>query len=102
MAQRYAISTVEEAVAYLEHPILGKRIRETAQAVLDNPAKSAMKMLGDPDYCKFQSSMTLFRYSDLDEDNVFGKVLDRFYEGKLDERMYELIEEYGEEREEVE
>src|ERR1043166_7075440 len=60
MAQRYAIQSRTEAEAYLAHAVLGARLLECTQAVLDVPGKSANAIFGSPDDMKFRSSMTLF------------------------------------------
>ena len=60
MARFYAISSIEEARAYLDHPVLGARLRECTGLVLVSSAKSAREIFGSPDDLKFRSSMTLF------------------------------------------
>jgi uncharacterized protein (DUF1810 family) len=82
-AQRYAISGLEEARAYLAHPVLGPRLRESAAALLDSPARSAEDVLGGIDALKLRSSMTLFARAAPDEE-LFRAVLDRFYGGEAD------------------
>lgn len=80
----YGISSKEEAKAYLEHPILGKRLREITQALLDCSNPSASDMLGFPDDLKVRSCMTLF---DLVAPNdIFNSVLEKYYEGKRCEK----------------
>ena len=83
MSRRYAIYSIEEARAYLQHPILGKRLIECAQAVLEANAKSAEEIFGGIDTQKLQSSMTLFLRAD-PEQPVFQQVLDRFFGGQRD------------------
>jgi uncharacterized protein (DUF1810 family) len=60
MAQKFAISSLAEAAAYLAHPVLGPRLRECTQAVNDLRGESIDEIFGYPDYLKFKSSMTLF------------------------------------------
>ena len=60
MAQRYAIQSLDEARAYLNHPVLGSRLRECCEAVLGVEAKSAHAIFGSPDDLKFRSCLTLF------------------------------------------
>ncbi|HBH81499.1 MAG TPA: DUF1810 domain-containing protein, partial [Nitrospira sp.] len=60
MAQQFAIGSLDEAKAYLQHPVLGPRLRECAQLVLDVEGRSAEEIFGYPDYLKFRSCMTLF------------------------------------------
>ena len=88
-AQRYAISSLDEARAYLAHPVLGPRLRESAQAVLEVDGKSASEILGYPDELKLRSSMTLFARA-ADDPGVFEAVLDKFYDGP-DTRTLQLI-----------
>ena len=79
-AQRYAIRSLDEARAYLAHPVLGPRLRECAQALLAVPGRPAHEILGHPDDMKLRSSMTLFARA-ADEPALFEAVLDRFYDG---------------------
>ena len=83
MSQRYAISSLDEARAYLEHQVLGPRLLECTGAVLDVQDRSAEQILGGIDAIKLRSSMTLFHRANPDEP-AFGGVLDRFFDGKLD------------------
>ena len=84
MAQRYAISSLDEARAYLDHPVLGPRLAECAAAVAAHTGSTAVRILGDIDAVKLRSSMTLFQRAAPDEP-VFGEVLERFFDGKADE-----------------
>ena len=79
-AQRYAIRSLDEARAYLAHPVLGPRLRECAQALLAVPGRSAHEILGHPDDLKLRSSMTLFARA-AEDPALFEAVLDRFYDG---------------------
>jgi uncharacterized protein (DUF1810 family) len=90
MAQRYAIGSLDEARAYLEHPVLGPRIVETARATLATDVRRAEAIFGSIDAIKLRSSMTLFARADPDEP-VFGQVLDRFYGGRADPATEELL-----------
>jgi uncharacterized protein (DUF1810 family) len=83
-SMRYAIRSLEEARAYLAHPLLGARLRECARLVLDADATSAEAMLGAVDARKLRSSMTLFHRADPAEP-VFRAVLDRWFGGAVDE-----------------
>lgn len=80
----YGISSKEEAKVYLEHPILGKRLRDITQAMLDCNNPSAFNILGFPDVLKVQSCMTLFDM--VSPCDIFNNVLDRYYEGKRCEK----------------
>ncbi len=83
MSHTYAIGSLEEAAAYLAHPVLGPRLRECATALLAVPGRSAEQILGGIDAMKVRSSMTLFHRA-APEDPVFRAVLDRFYDGRPD------------------
>jgi len=88
-AQRYAIRSLDEARAYLAHPVLGPRLRECAQALLAVPGRSAREILGHPDDLKLRSSMTLFARA-ADDPALFEAVLARYYDGP-DPRTEELL-----------
>lgn len=83
MAERYAIASLSEAVAYLQHSLLGRRLEECAQALLQHTGRTARQILGSPDDLKLRSSMTLFAAAD-PENALFQQVLDTFYDGKAD------------------
>ena len=83
MSQQYAIRSLDEARAYLAHPVLGPRLRECAGLVLATPARSAEDIFGGIDAVKLRSSMTLFHRADPGEP-VFVEVLERFYGGVPD------------------
>jgi uncharacterized protein (DUF1810 family) len=83
MAQRFAISSLEEAKAYLEHPVLGARLRECSRLVADVDGRSVEQIFGYPDDMKFRSSMTLFGRATPDND-VFVECLRKYFEGEAD------------------
>ena len=84
MSRRYAIASLDEARAYLEDPVLGRRLRECAGVVLSAaPGLAAAAILGPIDAVKLRSSMTLFHRAAPDEP-VFAQVLERFYAGEPD------------------
>jgi uncharacterized protein (DUF1810 family) len=83
-ARLFALDSLDEARAYLGHPLLGPRLRECSQALLGVSGKSAREILGETDATKLRSSMTLFAHAGPNEP-VFREVLDRYYEGKRDE-----------------
>ncbi|BBZ52500.1 DUF1810 domain-containing protein [Mycobacterium heidelbergense] len=83
MADRYGISGLYEAGAYLRHDLLGPRLRECARLVNGVQGRSAAEIFGSPDDLKLRSSMTLFaRAADDNED--FTALLDRYYDGRED------------------
>ncbi len=83
MARRYAISSLDEAGAYLQHPILGPRLRECAGLAANIAGRSAHQVFGAPDDLKFRSSMTLFAQADV-QDGIFKDCLARYFDGKPD------------------
>jgi len=89
MAQRYAIASLAEARAYLTHPVLGPRLRECCEAMLQVPQRSAREILGSPDDLKFRSCVTLFGLA-APQDDLFRRCLDRFYGGEPDPRTVAL------------
>jgi uncharacterized protein (DUF1810 family) len=84
MSQRYAISSLDEARAYLAHPVLGARLRECAAIVLTTTGRTSLEIFGSTDAMKLRSSMTLFHRA-APEELVFAQVLDRYYGGIADE-----------------
>jgi uncharacterized protein (DUF1810 family) len=83
MSVRFAIASLDEAKAYLAHPILGARLRECGQLTLDVEAKTACDIFGAIDEMKFRSSMTLFARAAPDED-IFQRCLDKYFAGAPD------------------
>ena len=82
-ARHFGIEGAEEARAYLAHELLGPRLRECAQRVLDVRGSTAQEIFGSPDDLKLRSCMTLFEQVAPGEP-VFGEVLDRYYAGERD------------------
>lgn len=107
MSQRYAIQSLEEACAYLDHPVLGPRLVECAQALLAHEGLTAQEILGGIDAVKLRSSMTLFArassltrpqkpgyskgFCGLGETDAFEQVLERYFGGELDGATLGLI-----------
>jgi uncharacterized protein (DUF1810 family) len=83
MAQHYAISGLDEARAYLDHPVLGPRLLECARALTELATSDAEAVFGSVDAQKLHSSMTLFARAAPDEP-VFADVLDRYFAGEVD------------------
>ena len=88
--QFYAIKSKEEAIAYLNHPVLGERLRECAALLLSHEDKTASQIFGSPDSFKLQSSMSLFA-SVAGDEKLFQIILDKFYENNSDERTNKII-----------
>jgi uncharacterized protein (DUF1810 family) len=82
-AQHFAISGLEEARAYLAHPVLGTRLKECAHALLELGGRDAVAVLGSIDAQKLRSSMTLFAAAS--DDAVFRRVLDQYFAGNEDD-----------------
>jgi uncharacterized protein (DUF1810 family) len=90
-ARHYAISGLDEARAYLRHPLLGERLREACRAMLDGArGDDPAAVLGSVDALKLRSSVTLFTRADPSE-RVFPDVLDRFYGGEPDAATDRLL-----------
>lgn len=83
-AQFYGINGKDEAKAYLEHPVLGTRLREITSVLLTLEGKSAVEIFGCTDAKKLRSSMSLFN-AVANGENLFQKVLDKYYGGKPDD-----------------
>ena len=83
MSRTYAIASLDEARAYLRHPILGPRLRECAALVAGSTAPSALEIFGAIDTQKLRSCMTLFHRAG-PADPVFQRVLDRYFDGRPD------------------
>ena len=90
MATRYGIASLAEAQAYLQHPVLGARLRECTGIMLATPEKSARDILGAIDELKFCSCMTLFAQAGPGEP-MFSQALHRFYPGHPDKRTLDLL-----------
>jgi uncharacterized protein (DUF1810 family) len=90
MAQFYAIGSLEEARAYLAHPLLGPRLRECAQLVNRIEDRTLLEIFGDPDRLKFRSCMTLFERAAPGEP-VFVQALDKYCDGVRDSRTLEKL-----------
>ena len=92
MSQRYAIGSRDEAAAYLAHPVLGARLRESAQALLDVNGRTAPEIFGSIDAMKLRSSATLFAAVS-PNGSVFHRIIDTYFQGRPDDRTLELIRE---------
>jgi uncharacterized protein (DUF1810 family) len=83
MSIRFAIASLNEARAYLAHPVLAPRLRECARLTLDVEGRTARDIFGSIDEMKFRSSMTLFARAAPDED-VFQRCIDKYFSGSPD------------------
>ena len=90
MAQRYAISSLAEARAYLVHPILGERLRDCTRTVLAVEDRSIHAIFGSPDDLKFRSCMTLFAAAEPGEP-LFAAALQKYFGGTADDATMELL-----------
>ena len=91
IAQRFAISGKDEALAYLDHATLGLRLRQATELVNQVSGRAIDQIFGYPDDLKFRSSMTLF-HSVAPGEEVFRQALSRYFEGKPDAATIALLE----------
>ncbi len=89
-SRHYAIKSIEEARAYLDHPVLGPRLRECAEAVNRVAGRSATEIFGSPDDLKLRSSATLFA-SISPGGSVFEQLLEKYYGGRRDDKTLHLL-----------
>jgi uncharacterized protein (DUF1810 family) len=89
-SKRYAIQNKAEAAAYLQHPVLGKRLTTICEALLKLETRDAHQIFGSPDDMKLQSSMTLFALVP-GAPPVFDAVLNQFFQGKRDQRTINIL-----------
>ena len=94
-ARFFGISGLDEAKAYLAHPVLGARLRACTQAMLDLQGRSLNAVLGSPDDLKFRSAMTLFDRAADGGETLFGMALARYCDGEPDRRTVELLAQAG-------
>lgn len=88
----YGISNIQEAEEYLNHSTLGPRLKEICHAALAANSNNATRIFGAPDDLKLKSSMTLFSEV-ANADSVFQQMLDKFFDGKKDERTLQILKE---------
>jgi len=89
-SQRFAIQSLQEAIAYLDHPILGPRLIECTQLVLSARAKPIRQILGTPDDMKFRSSMTLFAQA-TGANQIFIDAINTHFAGTFDDLTLVLL-----------
>jgi len=90
MAQRFALASLDEARAYLDHPTLGTRLIECTDLVLDIKSRTVVEIFGSPDDLKFRSCMSLFARA-ADDPALFNEALDQFFEGVPDPKTEALL-----------
>jgi uncharacterized protein (DUF1810 family) len=89
----YSIQDLNEARNYLNHPILGSRLKQITNELLLLNENNANRVFGSPDDLKLKSSMTLFSSIDTSEYKTFIKVLNKYFDGHFDEKTLNLIKE---------
>lgn len=89
----YSIKDLDEAKRYLNHPILGERLKLITKELLALNENNANKVFGSPDDLKLKSSMTLFAAINTSEENIFNAVLDKYFNGQTDNKTLTLIKE---------
>lgn len=92
-AAYYAIKSLDEARAYLNDATLGPRLRKACEILMTLPESDPHAIFGYPDDLKLCSSMTLFDY--ISPDDVFGKIIDKFHDGKPDKLSLEIIKNHN-------
>ena len=90
-ARKYGIANLDEARAYLDHPVLGPRLREVTEAVLAIEGSSAYDIFGSPDDLKLRSSATLFAQAS-PKGSIFEQLLAKYYDGAPDPATLRLLE----------
>jgi uncharacterized protein (DUF1810 family) len=84
MSRKFAISSLEEATAYLDHPVLGARLKQCTELVINTSGRTLKQILGSTDNLKFRSSMTLFVHA-ATENEVFETALTKYFSGGYDQ-----------------
>ena len=90
MAQKYAISSLGEAKAYLDHPPLGARLRDCTRLVTSLSGLSVEDIFAYPDHLKFHSSMTLFAHA-AGDDQIFMTALNKYWQAQFDNQTIERL-----------
>jgi uncharacterized protein (DUF1810 family) len=89
MSRRYSIKSAAEATAYLDHPVLGARLRECFAVVNDVAGRSALEIFGSPDDLKLRSCATLF--DGVSDEDIFYQALEKYFAGERDELTLRLL-----------
>jgi uncharacterized protein (DUF1810 family) len=90
-SQHFAIKSLEEAESYLAHPILGPRLLECCEALMEIEGRTAQQIFGSPDDVKLKSCATLFARASA-PDSVFERLLEKYFDGQSDAKTLELLE----------
>ncbi|GAA0319370.1 DUF1810 domain-containing protein [Psychrobacter aestuarii] len=91
MAQRFALASVAQATAYLQHTVLGARLIECAELLQLHPNRSSLEIFGTPDNLKLHSSLTLFALA-AGKDSIFAALLQQFFAGDYDANTLRIIQ----------
>ena len=91
-SHKYSIKSIDEAKAYIAHPYLGKNLINISKVLLSLDENDPYIIFGSPDYLKLCSSMTLFAEA-APEEEVFQKVIEKYYGGRKDERTLAILDE---------
>ena len=97
MARRFAIDSLEQAKAYLQHDVLGARLIECAELLLLHPDKNALDIFGSPDNLKLQSSLTLFAFA-AGNKSVFEQLLYQFFAGSYDINTIKMLKQINDQQ----
>ena len=89
-ALKFAMTSLDEAKVYLQHPVLGPRLRESTQLALDVDGRSPEQIFGYPDHLKFRSCLTLFMTATTDN-KVFKDALLKYFDGKPDTVTLDIL-----------
>jgi uncharacterized protein (DUF1810 family) len=90
ISQKYALGSLEEATAYVQHPILGYRLHECTEIIVSTEGYSVEKIFGYPDHLKFHSSMTLF--SQVENHNpIFDSALSKYFDNQKDHLTLDVL-----------
>ena len=98
MARRFAIESLEQAKEYLQHDVLGARLRECAELLLLHPDKNALEIFGSIDMLKLHSSLTLFTLASSNKKCVFDELLDQFYAGSYDINTIRMLKQINDQQ----
>ena len=98
MARRFAIESLEQAKVYLQHDVLGARLKECAELLLLHPDKSALEIFGSIDTLKLHSSLTLFTLASSNKKCVFDELLDQYFEGSYDINSIRLLKQINDQQ----